>query len=190
MTRRGGPIAVVVGLAVALVASGCTSQGLSQGDLTPTGAGQVTEYSVAQSRSPVQFSTSLLDGSKRTAEDYRGKVLVVNFWYASCPPCRAEANDLQKLSVENASTSTFLGVDVRDDDHTAAAFLRTFKVRYDTVSDVETGAVQLAFAGTRGPNATPTTIVVDPTGRVSARILGGIDPSTLRSLIKTAATRT
>ncbi|WP_123941289.1 MULTISPECIES: hypothetical protein [unclassified Frondihabitans] len=88
MTRRGGPIAVVVGLAVALVASGCTSQGLSQGDLTPTGAGQVTEYSVAQSR------------------------------------------------------------------------------------------------------ATPTTIVVDPTGRVSARILGGIDPSTLRSLIKTAATRT
>jgi hypothetical protein len=47
--------------------------------------------------------------------------------------------------------------------------------------------VQLAFADRTAPNTTPSTLVLDPEGRVSARILGVVDPGTLTALIATAA---
>ncbi|MBD8140274.1 hypothetical protein IFT36_06900 [Frigoribacterium sp. CFBP 13605] len=57
----------------------------------------------------------------------------------------------------------------------------------DAAFDANTGSVQLAFAGKTTPKATPATIVLDPKGRVSARVLGSVDPSILRALVKTAA---
>ncbi len=122
-----------------------------------------------------------------TAEQFRGKVLVVNFWYAECGPCRLEAKDLNKVSEATTDTAAFLGVNTRDSAANADAFVRTFGVPYDTVLDVEDNSVQLAFADRTAPNATPSTIVLDPEGRVSARILGLVDTSTLTTLIATAA---
>ncbi|MGO7984058.1 TlpA disulfide reductase family protein, partial [Rhizobium johnstonii] len=52
-----------------------------------------------------------------------GDVLVVNFWYASCAPCRAEAPDLEKIHAEfDGQGATFVGVNVRDQAATAASF--------------------------------------------------------------------
>lgn len=98
-----------------------------------------------------------------------------------------EAKDLNKVSEATTDTAAFLGVNTRDSAANADAFVRTFGVPYDTVLDVEDNSVQLAFADRTAPNATPSTIVLDPEGRVSARILGLVDPSTLTTLIATAA---
>lgn len=126
-------------------------------------------------------------GTAVTAEQFRGKVLVVNFWYAECGPCRLEAKDLNEVSAATTDTAMFLGVNTRDSAANADAFVRAFDVPYDTVVDAQDSSVQLAFAERTAPNATPSTIVLDPEGRVSARILGLVDPSTLTTSIATAA---
>jgi len=78
----------------------------------------------------------------------------------------------------------FVGVNVRDTAGTALAFDRNFGMTYPSIIDNTTGSVVLAFTGVVSPQAVPTTIVVDRQGRVAARILGRLEPSTLDAMIQ------
>jgi thiol-disulfide isomerase/thioredoxin len=110
-------------------------------------------------------------------------VLVVNFWYASCPPCRKEAPWLQELSEQFAPDGVqFLVVGVRDEAPTAASFSEKFGVTYPSIIDGD-GAVVLAFTGIAAPSAVPTTVVLDRQGRFAGRIVGIIDQPVLDGLI-------
>jgi peroxiredoxin len=126
-------------------------------------------------------------GDLLTNKDLLGQVNVLNFWYAGCAPCRAEAKDLVNLQREFASKGVqFVGVNVRDTAATALAFDRNFQINYPSVMDNDTGAVVLAFTGVVTPQAVPTTLVIDKKGKVASRILGRIELGTLRTLIQTA----
>jgi thiol-disulfide isomerase/thioredoxin len=109
----------------------------------------------------------------------------MNFWYAGCAPCRAEAPDLVQLQAEFKDVQ-FVGVNVRDTAATSNAFEKNFEVTWPSVIDAQTGSVLLAFTGIVTPQAVPTTIVIGKDGKVTARVLGRIDKSILRTLIKTA----
>lgn len=186
--------AAIVVSALALIISGCSNDplaeqyrsGSSKGYIAANGA--ITEIAPKNRGSTVHFAGKLEDGTAISSDDYAGRVVVVNFWYAGCPPCRAEARDLEKSSQKFAAQGVrFLGVNVRDQAATALAFERTYGVTYPSVLDVNDGALQLAFSGTIAPNAVPTTLVLDKQGRVAARILGRIpDTSVLNALITTA----
>nr|HPG76608.1 TlpA disulfide reductase family protein [Rhodoglobus sp.] len=109
----------------------------------------------------------------------------VNFWYAACGPCRAEAPDLKALS-EQYTDVPFLGVNVSDSPDVADTFTTKNGLGYPSIIDANTATVQLAFAGAVAPNAVPTTLVVDREGRVAARISGLIrDKSILAAMIDT-----
>lgn len=150
------------------------------------GDGSVTEYAANDRSKPVEFSATLFDGSKVSATDYRGDVAVLNFWYAACAPCRIEAPDLQELHEDfKADGVEFLGINVRDEEPTAAAFERTFGLTYPSAVDKD-GGVLLALTKFVPPAAVPTTLVLDKQGRVSARILGVAEKSTLKALITSA----
>ncbi|WP_182045958.1 TlpA family protein disulfide reductase [Curtobacterium sp. ME26] len=168
----------------ALALAGCSSSndklseqygsGTTQNYISGTGA--VTEVAVDKRADPVDFTTKDTDGDTVSAKALRGKVVVLNFWYAGCPPCRAEAKYLNQVHDEHADDDVaFVGVNVRDEEGTAAAFERTFGVDYPTVLDARDGTVQLALSGQIAPNAVPATIVLDKQGRVAARVLGAID---------------
>ena len=184
---------LLAGLAAgALLLSGCSAdpladqyrEGSNKGFIA--GDGSVTEIAVADRGDAIEFSGVTETGEPVTSADTLGEVLVVNFWYASCAPCRAEAADLQGLNAqfENKGAS-FLGVNVRDQAPNAIAFNETYSVTYPSVLDVDTGAMQLAFSGSIPPNAVPTTLVLDAEGRVAARILGQVtSPSILETLIR------
>ena len=183
---------VTIGLLLAVALAGCTETvaEVSGSDAGGDGAvvtdGAVQEYRTP--RTPVEFSGRTITGSTFRSKDHLGKVLVVNFWYAGCPPCRAEAPTLRRLSDRFASQGVqFVGVDVRDDASTAAAFDREFSIPYPSILDAGSGTVQLAFSRDIKANAVPTTLVLDRQGRVRARILGGISaPSVLSTLISDA----
>ena len=107
----------------------------------------------------------------------------MNFWYAGCPPCRAEAPTLNALATTYAGDVQFVGVNVSDDSVTAAGFERTYKSTYPSIVDQEEGAsVQLAFASSKPPKAVPSTLVLDRKGRVVARIVGLANKSILNQL--------
>ena len=89
------------------------------------GDGSVTEYAPGSRGEPVRLTAKLFDGTPVDAADWAGRVTVLNFWYASCAPCRLEAPDLQALSEEFADGAQFYGVNIRDERPTAEAFSAT-----------------------------------------------------------------
>jgi len=191
--RRSRLAPLLAGLAVgALLLSGCSSDPLAEqyregsGKGFIAGDGSVTEIALSDRGQAVEFSGVTEAGDTVTSADKLGEVLVVNFWYASCAPCRAEASDLQSLNAQfEGEGASFLGVNVRDQAPNAIAFNETYGVTYPSVLDVDAGAMQLAFSGSIPPNAVPTTLVVDAQGKVAARILGQVtSPSILETLIR------
>src|SRR5665647_910039 len=75
-----------------------------------------------------------------------------------------------------------LGINSTDAPGAAQAFERTFEIPYPSVHDAATAAPS-ALQGVVPVQAVPTTVLLDRDGMVAARILGRVDPSTLRSLV-------
>ncbi|MDO4918322.1 TlpA disulfide reductase family protein [Kocuria sp.] len=186
---RTGVVAVVAALGLALTGCSSGSDNLAQqanagGDKGyVAGDGSVSEYAPDQRKAPVSFDAAMYDGSTVSAQSLRGKPAVLNFWYAGCAPCRAEAPDLKALHQEYGSKVQFMGVNLRDQEATAEAFERNFSIDYPSATDLD-GAVLLALSDYVPPQAVPTTLVLDSQGRVAARVLGKADKSTLDALIK------
>ena len=187
LTAGGAALAVVLGL------SGCAqddalAKQARAGDNKNyvAGDGSVTEFAVADRKSPVDIKGMLFEGTTVSAADFLGKVTVLNFWFAACAPCRVEAPSLQALNEEFQSQGVqFFGVNLRDEKATADAFDKTFNITYPSFDDKD-GAVLLAVSGLVPPGAVPTTLVLDKQGRVASRVLGEIQKGTLRALITAA----
>ena len=184
-------VAVLALVASASLLSGCSSNDslanqFRNGDNKNyiAGDGTVTEFKSSRP-GPVVWSGPTDSGGQLSSANLTGVPLVINFWYAGCAPCRAEAPLLVKLSKQFSGKVQFVGVNVRDTADTANAFERNFKIDYPSIVDNSTGSVVLAFTGIVTLQAVPTTLVIDKTGHVEARILGRADESTLRSLIQT-----
>ncbi|MDJ0336361.1 TlpA disulfide reductase family protein [Salinibacterium sp. G-O1] len=185
--------AVVVAIVAVLTLAGCApgndslasqyQDGSGQGYIS--GDGAFSEIPADERGEPIEYSGPTADDSTISSDDLAGQVYVVNFWYASCPPCRAEAPDLKALSDEYADIP-FIGINIFDNADTAGVFERKYGIEYPSILDAKTNAAQLAFAsaGAVAPNAVPTTLVIDREGRVAARISGRIaDTSILAAMI-------
>ncbi|WP_407079908.1 TlpA family protein disulfide reductase [Arthrobacter zhaoxinii] len=150
------------------------------------GDGSVTEYDPSERGEAVQLTGTLFDGTEVASSDWAGDVVVLNFWYAACAPCRKEAPDLVELHDDFAGDGArFYGVNIRDEKATAEAFERNFNIPYPSFRDKD-GGVLLAMTNFVPPSAVPTTLVLDRQGRVAARILGLADKGTLKALITDA----
>lgn len=145
------------------------------------GDGSVMELAVDERGEALQFSGETFDGATLSSDSLDGPALV-NFWYASCAPCRVEAPDLSQLSQEYADEVDFVGVNVRDTAETAAAFERNFDIDYPSIEGRD-GKILMDFASFVPPQAVPTTLILDNDGRVAARVLGSVEHSTLKSLL-------
>ena len=183
-------VSIAVTTASLLALSGCVvspgDDALTQVRPSYSTVGPVTEIAQADRADPVLFSGTLETGETASSTDWAGKVLVVNFWYAGCAPCRAEAPDLEALYSEFQDQDVmFVGVNVRDQAGTAQSFASTFGITYPSFLDANDGSIQLAFSGTIAPNAVPTTVVLDREGRVASRIVGRLaSRSILETLIR------
>ncbi|HLS73739.1 MAG TPA: TlpA disulfide reductase family protein [Actinomycetaceae bacterium] len=189
--RRRAPLRRVLAaaaLATVVALSGCAATadaGAEQdsGAGYVAGDGSLATWEPEQRDGAIDLLGQTYDGEQVDLGQWRGEVVVVNFWYAACPPCRAEAGDLRAIHEDYTPHGVrLLGVNPRDDAATAQAFERTFAVPYPSIHDQGAAAVA-AFQGLVPLQAMPTTVVLDRQGRVVARIMGQIDPSTLRGLI-------
>ncbi|MFM9921204.1 TlpA family protein disulfide reductase [Lacisediminihabitans sp. H27-G8] len=177
-------------IAIALIAllglSGCTSDSLARdyGNYTDN-SGLPVQVPIDKRTKPIDFTGTTIDGKTLTVSAVRGRVTVVNFWYAACSPCRAEAPFLETLYKKYEPDGVkFIGVNDRDQPSGAASFDKSYNISYPSVLDVDSGAARIAFAGAVAPTATPTTFVLDAKGRIAARIVGPIDSeSILNTLI-------
>jgi thiol-disulfide isomerase/thioredoxin len=189
---RALPLATAVALALTLGA--CTGSGdelaaqyrEGTGQNYISGDGALTILAPDSRATPVEFNGSTDLGDTFTSADYAGQVIVVNFWYAGCPPCRLEAADLEAVYQEFKDQGVFfIGVNIMDQAPTALTFAKEFGVTYPSLLDANDGAVRLAFSGQIAPNAVPTTLVLDKDARGAGRISGLLsDPEVLVGMIE------
>jgi thiol-disulfide isomerase/thioredoxin len=186
-TRLG---AAVLAAAVALLVAGCGG-GADPGQGYVSGEGTLTTVAVGQRPAAPDLRGRTLEGSTFDLASLRGDVVVLNFWASWCPPCRAEGPSLQIVARAMRDKGVeFVGVDTRDDDKAAArAFLSDIDSSYPNLDDSD-GRVALAFQ--QGsirlpPEAIPSTLVVDRSGRIAARILGPTTQPRLTALLMSVA---
>ena len=179
MRLRGVAAAVVLALALA----GCTGgggvsetyNGAGDGDYT-SGDGTTQFFAPDNRGEPIEFTGATENGDTISSDDLAGGVVLVNFWYAGCGPCRTEADDLNGLYDEYHDQGVaFVGVNIRDDAATAVSFEKDHDVSYPSILDVGDAAVTLAFAQPAPPSTTPTTFLLDTQGRVAARFTSAVD---------------
>jgi peroxiredoxin len=176
---------------VGVLAAGCADQvDAGQpvvGNVAEQGyvSGDGTTTIVAESeREPAPDLTgTTLDGEPFALSDHLGDVVVLNVWASWCAPCRAEAEDIQGVWDEvQAKGVQFVGLNTRDSQASADAFVDRFGVTYPSVVDTD-GSRQLLFHETLPPAAIPSTIVIDRQGRVAGRAIGEVDRSRLLGMI-------
>lgn len=200
MTARGSHrrriwAACALPIAAALALSGCAGESRNLADQWEQssdkgyieGDGSSLTIAPADRTDPVEYAGETETGDRFGSDDTAGSVTVVNFWYAGCAPCRAEAPDLVAAYDEFSSQGVqFVGVNTRDQVAQAQQFSEEFGVEYPSIMDVVGGReVQRAFAGQVPLNAVPTTLVLDAEGRVAHRVLGQLAAaSQLRTLIQ------
>lgn len=186
------PTALRLLLAVLLlgpVLSACAEAGNTGDKGYVDGRGVLTRLPVAERREPGAVSGTTLEGRKVSLSDYDGKTVVLNVWGSWCPPCRKEAPTLAAAARELADDDVvFLGINTRDSSpEQGLAFQRRYRVPYPSLYD-PAGRTLLAFHGTLTPNAIPSTVVIDPKGRVAASVLGEVPGrSTLVDLVREVA---
>ncbi len=186
-------VAGIAALALAVTLTACTSEnddladqyreGSNQGFIS--GDGTVEEIAVADRGEPIVFTGTGVDGETISSDDYAGDVLVVNFWYAACGPCRVEAPILESVyQATQDAGADFVGVNIYDGPEQAASFEEKYGVTYPSMLLREDTDLKLTFASLTTIQAAPTTLVLDTQGRVAARFIGAVQSeSILRSVV-------
>ena len=179
MSRRASA-RLLTGLAAALVLSGCAAA--PDCDRIPGVRPGVCPLPVADRQPAPDVTLPVLKtDAARTAgvtelslADLQGRVVIVNFWASWCGPCRIEQPDLNQLHALLPDTEVVLvGVNIEDTEANALAHLTEFDVAYLSLFD-PVNELAGRFSGI-GARTIPTTILLDPQGRVAARLLGLTD---------------
>jgi len=123
----------------------------------------------------------LTNGSSVTLQSFRGRTVVVNFWYATCAPCRTEMPHLQALHQQLGSRVVFVGIDSGDPRPVALATASQFGVHYLIGLDPDEQLVR--SVGTIG---FPTTLVISPQGTLTYSHIGAVDIDALKSQVEAA----
>jgi len=114
------------------------------------------------------------DGEDVRLSDYRGRPLIVNFWYTTCPPCRYETPTFIHLVDKYRDTGfTVLGISVSDTPEEIKAFAAEFGINYPLFVAKDRPDVMEAY---RAIMAYPVSWFVKPDGRVFLKHLGSQSP--------------
>jgi peroxiredoxin len=126
------------------------------------------------------FTLKDLDGNPVKLSDYRGKIVILNFWAVWCKYCKLEMPDLNELDKElkKGTDAVILAVDVQESADTVKNYLTSNSIGLKALLD-EDGSVAQSY----GVSGYPTTFAINPDGSVYTYISGQTDKKTLQKII-------
>jgi thiol-disulfide isomerase/thioredoxin len=132
---------------------------------------------------PRDFDVPTLDGRTFKLSEYRGKVVVVDFWATWCPPCREEIPQLVRLAEQNRARGIeVIGLHIDDQGRSSQAAIKKFISQFDINYTVGMASNEMftAYLGTV-EDTIPQTLVFDRKGNAVAHFVG-YDQSHARKL--------
>ena len=130
-----------------------------------------------------EFSLKDLNGKVRHLSDYRGKLVLVNFWATWCPPCRKEIPSMERLYRKLGNRGfVILGVEEGEGWAVVAPVAEELGITYPVLLDRD-GSVSHEWHMI----GLPTSYLVDPRGRVVKEFVGGrnwLDPQLQAQLLR------
>jgi peroxiredoxin len=154
MKRRRKTIGVLL-ILVVLVA-GCS------------GPGSAVPQGITVGNRARDFRVDSLDGKKVSLGDYRGSVVLLNFWATWCAPCRAEIPDLEAAyQAHKDNDFVVLGINVQESPQDVGPFVSALNMTYPILMDPE-GKVWQQYRGL----GLPMSLLVDEEGVIQVRHMG------------------
>ncbi len=132
----------------------------------------VSNLQEMKDRAPApDFTLPNFGGDKVSLKDFRGKLLLLNFWASWCVPCREEMPAMERLYQKYRDRGfVILGVNIKDDKKSAVSFVRELKITFPIAFD-PAGEAGLLY----GAWGLPTTYLIDTKGIALARSWGPAD---------------
>lgn len=155
-------LAVLAALVVAIIYWPVEAKAVNMA--TPTSQDDINETTLvhAGDQAP-DFSVEMLDGSKLTLSELRGKVVLVNFWATWCPPCRQEMAHLQKGVIDHFAGKDLVVIPISrgESRETVEAFIQKMGYTFPVGLDLDK-SIYLKYA----TNYVPRSFVIDRDGKV------------------------
>jgi len=127
------------------------------------------------------FTLQLFDGSELRLSELRGQVVLLNFWASWCPPCRAEAPELQALHERyHRAGLRIIGINMLESSRAKALdFVAEFRLSYPNGEDLGQRAATLYRV--EGP---PESFLIDRSGEIRRFYLGNVRYDPLAAAIE------
>jgi thiol-disulfide isomerase/thioredoxin len=132
---------------------------------------QAQDLKLWKSGSTPQLTLKALNGKPLKLADYRGKVVMVQFWATYCPPCLKEMPSMMRLQAKLAGKPfTILAVNMGETEKEVKDFLAKMNVDFTILMDSDGKAIAAwkVFVA-------PSTFLVDPKGKVRYALQGGAE---------------
>lgn len=117
------------------------------------------------------FTLKDLNGKEYSLSQYRGKVVLLNFWVTWCPPCRVEMSELQKAyqKIRDKKEPVLLTVNIQEPIEVVKKFSKELGLTFPIL----TGATQ-GIAMSYRVDRFPVTFLIDPDGNILRVLYGPI----------------
>jgi cytochrome c biogenesis protein CcmG/thiol:disulfide interchange protein DsbE len=127
------------------------------------------------------FTLKNTEGNNVSLADYKGKIILIDFWATWCPPCRKGIPDLVELQKQYKDDFVVIGISL-DREKTikdVVPFVKEYKINYPVVYGDENVANKFG-----GIQAIPTSFIIDKNGNIVDKHVGLVDKSVYENKIK------
>ncbi len=127
------------------------------------------------------FTVKTLAGEKRSLADFKGKVVMIDFWATWCPPCRKGLPETQALAKAYGDKGLAVLAISDEDAKTVSPFIKSNHYTFPAYLDAGS-----KMSATYKIEAIPTVIIIDKTGHLLNYMVGLQDPATIKAALKKA----
>ncbi len=147
-------------------------------------SGQTAENDENSSSTAELFAMTLPDenGQQQAISQWKGKVIVLNFWATWCPPCREEMPELSALNTEWQDKNIIVLGIALDEISLIKEFDEENNISYPLLAAEEEGA-NLAFNLGNNKSALPFTVIIKPDGTIANTYFGRISKALLEETL-------
>lgn len=165
---------LIMAITTTLLFAGCDKKASDDGKQLPAYQASASTGSAAP-----EFKLETTEGKTLKLSDYKGKVVIVDFWATWCPPCRRGIPDLIEIQKEYGSAVAVIGISVdQDTKNDVVPFMQKMGINYPVVyGDAQTAQ---AYGGIE---SIPTSFVIDQKGDIAANNVGLVSKSDLTQTI-------